>query len=96
MGPLPPPRVFFVSAHSKGVAGGIRVSADSARLKVAVFSMSCVQSVSADSKGVTQAFGILISILFGTAHSKGVRRTAWRASMAGRARRDRADLTKPL
>ena len=92
----PPPPVFFVSADSKELAGGMRVSADSERLKVAVFSMIWQWPVSADSKRVTGANCILISILLRSAHSKGVRRTAWRGRMVRRARRDRADLTKPL
>jgi len=62
---------------------------------VAVFSMSWEWLVSADSKGFIRALSILISILLGTAHSKGVRRTAWRARMVRRAR-NRADLTKRL
>jgi hypothetical protein len=52
--PLPPP-VFFVSAESKDVTGGMSVSADSAGVKVAVFSMSWEWGVSADSKGVMDA-----------------------------------------
>jgi len=88
--------VFFVSAHSKGVAGESCVSADSAGLKVAVFSVSWEGLVSADSKGVTGACIILISKQTGSADSKGVRRTAWRGRMVRRARRDRADLAKPL
>jgi len=67
---------FFVSVASKGLAREMLVSADSARLKVAVFSMVCGWLVSADSKGFTGASCILIGILFGTADSKGVRRTA--------------------
>ena len=82
--------MFFVSADSKELAGERRVSAHSARLKVAVFSASCERLVSADSKGVTGAYCILIGILIGTAHSKEVRRTAWRGRMVRRARRDRA------
>jgi hypothetical protein len=93
---VPPPRVFFVSADSKELAGERRVSAHSARLKVAVFSVGWEWLVSADSKEVMDALCILIGILIGTAHSKGVRRTAWRGRMVRRARRDRADLTKPL
>jgi hypothetical protein len=68
--------VFFVSADSKGLAGENVVSADSERLKVAVFSMRWEWLASADSKGVIGAFSILISILIGSADSKGVRRTA--------------------
>ena len=67
--------MFFVSADSKGVAGEKRVSAYSKRLKVAVFSMSWEWLVSADSKGVRGAFSILISILNGSTHSKGVTRS---------------------
>jgi hypothetical protein len=68
--------VFFGSADSKGVAGEKRVSVHSKRLKAAVFSVSWEGSVSADSKGVTGAFIILISKQVGSADSKGVRRTA--------------------
>jgi hypothetical protein len=68
--------VFFVSADSKEVAGEKLVSADSTRLKVAVFSVVCGGLVSADFNGVTGAICILISILVATAHSKGVKRTA--------------------
>jgi hypothetical protein len=53
---VPPPPGVFVSADSKGLAGEVLVSADSARLKVAVFSVSWEWFVSADSKGVTGAF----------------------------------------
>ena len=101
----PPTPVFFVTAHSKGVAGEnlisahskgfareLLVTAHSAGLKVAVFSMSWEWLVSADSKGFIRALSILISILLGTAHSKGVRRSVWRARMVRRARKDRADL----
>ena len=51
----PPTPAFFISADSKGVAGEIRVSADSERLKVAVFSVSWERLASADSKGVRRA-----------------------------------------
>ena len=88
--------MFFVSADSKGLVGERRVSAHSARLKVAVFSVSWERLVSADSKGVTGTLYILIGILIGIGDSKEVRRTAWRGRMVRRARRDRADLTKPL
>jgi len=91
-GTAPPPPVFFVSAHSKGFARELLVTAHSAGLKVAVFSMSWEWLVSADSKGFIRALSILISILLGTAHSKGVRRSVWRARMVRRARKDRADL----
>src|SRR5712664_2156064 len=93
---LPPPRVFFGSANSKGVTGESLVSAHSKRLKVAVFSAIWKWLVSADSKRVMGAFSILIGILLGSAHSKGVRRTKWRASMVRRARENRPDLTKAL
>jgi hypothetical protein len=92
----PPPPVFFVSAHSKGVAGENVVSADSKRLKVGLFSVSWRGSVSADSKVVTETFSILLSILIGTAHSKGVRGAAWRARMVRGARKNRADSTRLL
>ncbi len=72
------------------------VSAHSKRLKVAVFSVSWEGPVSADSKEVKGAFSIPIGKHIGTAHSKGVRRTAWGASMVRRARRNRADLIEPL
>ncbi len=88
--------MFFVSAHSKGVAGGSAVSAHSTRLKVAVFSVAWRWLVSADSKGVTGAFIILSSKLVGSAHSKGVRRTAWRGRMAHEAQENRANITTPL
>jgi hypothetical protein len=88
--------MFFVSADSKGVAGEKSVSADSARLKVAVFSMSWEWLVSADSKEVIGAFSILISILIGTADSKGVRRAVWRGRMIRRARKNLAYLAKLL
>jgi hypothetical protein len=103
----PPPPMFFVSADSKEVAGEMLVSADSAGLKVAVFSVSWEGLVSADFKGVAGAFVILISKQIGSADSsrkgrakaqssKGVRRTAWRGRMVRRARKDRAESTKPL
>src|SRR6266487_2132749 len=60
-----PTPVFFLSAHSKGVAGENRVTAHSTGLKVAAFSMIWEWLLSA--------------------HSKGVRRTTWRASMVRRA-----------
>ena len=88
--------MFFVSAHSKGVTEGFLVSADSKRLKVAVFSVSWEGLVSADFKGVTGAFSILISKYIGSADCKGVRRTALRGRMVRRAQRNRANLTKPL
>src|SRR6266487_2240464 len=80
-----PTPVFFLSAHSKGVAGENRVTAHSTGLKVAAFSMIWEWLLSAHSKGVTCSICILIGILTGTAHSKGVRRTTWRASMVRRA-----------
>jgi hypothetical protein len=43
--------LFFVSAESKDVTGGMSVSADSAGVKVAAFPMSWEWRVSADSKG---------------------------------------------
>jgi hypothetical protein len=73
--------VFFVSADSKGVAGELLVSADSKRVKVAVFSARWEWLVSADPKGFIGVFSILISILIGTADSKGVRGTDWRGRM---------------
>jgi hypothetical protein len=73
--------VFFVSAESKEVAGEVRVSADSKRLEVAGFSEICEWLVTADLKGFIGAICILLGILAGTADSKGVRRTARRASM---------------
>jgi hypothetical protein len=88
--------VFFVSAESKEVAGEVRVSADSKELEVAGFSETCEWLVSADLKEVIGAICILLSILAGTADSKGVRRTAGRASMVRGARRDRARSTRPL
>jgi hypothetical protein len=84
--------VFFGTAHSKGVAGENLISAHSKRLTVVVFSMSLEWLLSADSKGFIRALSILISILLGSAHSKGVRRSVWRARMVRRARKDRADL----
>src|SRR5712691_1645460 len=95
-GTAPPPPVFFVTAHSKGVAGENLISAHSKRLKVVVFSMSWEWLVSADSKEFIRTLSILLSILLGTAHSKGVRRTACRGRMARRARRDSANSMKPL
>ena len=93
--PPPPPPVFFVTAHSKGVAGENLVSAHSKRLKVVLSSVTWRVSLSADSKGFKGVFSILISILLGTVHSKGVRRTAWWGRMVHRARKVRADLTTP-
>ncbi len=92
----PPPPMFFVSAHSKGVAGEKFVSAHSEGLKVAVFSMSWKCLVSADSKRFTGAICLQESKHTGSMHSKGIRRTTWRVSIVRGARRDRADLTKPL
>ena len=88
--------MFFVSADSKEVAGESCVSADSVGLKVAVFSASWEGLVSADFKGATGAYIVIISKQVGSGDSKGVRRTAWRRRMVRRARRERADLTKPL
>ena len=88
--------MFFVSADSKEVAGESCVCADSVGLKVAVFSVSWEGLVSADFKGVTGAYIVLISKQIGSGDSKGVRGTAWRGRMVRRARRDRAALTKPL
>ena len=96
IGRAAPTPVFFVSADSKGVAGEIRVSADSERLKVAVFSVSWERLASADSKGFIDAFSTLISILLGSADSKGVRRSAWRERMVRWVRKNRAELTKVL
>jgi hypothetical protein len=79
--------MFFVSADSKEVAEESCVSADSAGLKVAVFSVSWEGLVSADFKGVTGACIILISKQIGSADSKGLRGTAWRGRMVRRARR---------
>ena len=53
-GPLPP-SVFFVRAESKDVTDRMSVSADSAGVKAAVFSMSWEGPVSADSKGAMGA-----------------------------------------
>jgi hypothetical protein len=47
--------LFFVSAESKDVTDGMSVSADSAGVKVAMFSISWEGMVSADSKGVMGA-----------------------------------------
>ena len=88
--------MFFVSADSEEVAGESCVSADSVGLKVAAFSVIWEWFVSADFKGVTEAICLLYSIYIGTADCKGVRRTAWRGRMVRRARKDRANLTKPL
>jgi hypothetical protein len=55
----PPPPLFFVSADCKVVAGDGSVSADSAGVKVADFSVSWKWLGSADSKGVTDAFCLL-------------------------------------
>jgi hypothetical protein len=68
------------------------VSADSARLKMAAFSVRWERLVSADSKGVMGAICLQEGKHLGTADSEGVRRTAWRARMVRRARRNRADL----
>jgi len=51
----PHPPVFFVSADSRDVRRARSVSAHSAGLKVAVFSVSWEWFVSADSKGVREA-----------------------------------------
>jgi hypothetical protein len=51
----PPPPMFFVSADSKELTGAISVTADSAGLKVVVFSMSWKWLATAHSKGVTRA-----------------------------------------
>jgi len=45
------PPTFFVTAHSKGVAGENRGTAHSKGLKAAAFSMSWERLVSAHSKG---------------------------------------------
>jgi hypothetical protein len=50
---LPPPPGVFVRAESKGLAGGKHLRADSARLKVAVFSAICERLVRADCKGLS-------------------------------------------
>jgi hypothetical protein len=95
-GMCPPTRVFFVSADSKGVAEAMLVSADSERLKAAVFSIIWKWLVSADSKRVRKAICILKGILFVSADSTGVRRTTWRASTFVRAAKNLADLAKRL
>jgi hypothetical protein len=77
--------LFFVTAHSKEVMAGKFVTAHSTGLKVGVLSTSWPWRVSAHSKEVTARFIILISILIGTAHSKGVRGTTWRADIEERA-----------
>jgi len=82
----------FVSADSKELAGGKLVSADSARLKMAAFSVRWERLVSADPKGAMGAICLQEGKRLGTAVSEGVRRTAWRARMVRRARRNRADL----
>jgi hypothetical protein len=51
----PPPPLFFVSAESKDVTDGMSVSADSAGVKLAVFSIIWKEPVNADSKGVMGA-----------------------------------------
>ncbi len=66
---------------------GVFVSADSKEL-------AGEMCVSADSKELKVAVFSVGQL--GTAHSKGVRRTAWRASMDRRAQRNRADSTQPL
>jgi hypothetical protein len=68
--------MFFVSADSKGVAREIFVSADSERLKVAVFSVILERLVSADSKGLRGFVSRLFSAVtrdLGTEDSKRVR-----------------------
>jgi hypothetical protein len=97
-GPLP---LFFVSADSKEVAGGRLVSAESARLKAAGFSVIWEWLVSADSKRVIGAICLQEGKQPGSADSKGVRRTAWpiealgkRGRMVRRARKNRAERRK--
>jgi hypothetical protein len=68
----PPPAPVFVSVDSRGVVGGMAVSADSTGLKVADFSTSWKWFVSADSKGLTGAFCLLESKQLGSADSKEV------------------------
>src|SRR5882762_3884961 len=68
------------------------VSADSARLKMAAFSVRWERLVSADPKGVMGAICSQEGKYLGTADSEGVRRTAWRARMVRKARSNRADL----
>jgi hypothetical protein len=76
--------LFLVSADCKGFAGGRLVSAESARLKVAEFSVIWEWLVRVDSKEVTGAICLQESNWAGPlgvargkrADSKGVRRTA--------------------
>jgi hypothetical protein len=72
---VPPPPLFFVSADSKAFAGDMSVSADSARVKVADFSVSWKWLVNADSEGVTRAFCLLEGKQSVSADSKVVRDT---------------------
>jgi len=65
-------------------------------LKVAVFSMSWEERVSADSKGVTGVIYLHKGKQSGSADSKEFRRTAWQASMVRWARRDRTDSMKTV
>ena len=72
-GMCPPSPMFFVSTDSKGVAVEIFVSADSERLKAAVFSVICEWLVSADSKGFSGPVSPLFSAVtrnLGTADSE--------------------------
>jgi hypothetical protein len=90
----PPTPLFFVSADCKGFAGGRRVSADFARLKVAGFSVIWEGLVCVGSKGLNGAICLHEGKQSGSADSKGVGRTAWRGRMVHRARKNRADLRK--
>ena len=72
MGRAPPTPPVFVSADSKRVAGIISISADSAGLKVHLFSMSWKWVVSADSKGVPGVFCLIESKRSVSAYFKGL------------------------
>jgi hypothetical protein len=75
---------FFVSADSKGFTWEVFVSADSAGVKVAVFSMSWEWPVSADSKEVMVAICLQKGKQTASADSKQFRRTAWRGRILER------------
>ena len=84
--PLPPTPGVFVSADSKGFSNPVS----------SLFPTLTGEFVSVESKGFTGGLCLQESNLLRPADFEGVRRVAWRASMVRRARKNCADLTKPL
>jgi hypothetical protein len=78
--PSPPP-LFFVSVASKGVSHAVSL----------LFATLAGRSISVAAKGLTGAICLQKGNWGEAEDFEGVRRTAWRERMVGRARRNRAD-----